>query len=789
MRPSAPAGAGPSAPAPAAGPGDADWMSDLRGDMMRNRPKTAMLPPEPPAPEPSSEWLSRIRAREQAESPQAAPPPESAPPPKFPPSPKGVKGKTSPVLAKPEPPAPPPAEENPREEEPVWLQRLRARRTQEDLSPPAAESAPEAGPTDASGLPDWLSRIRERAVDETGLGGEDQSYLSTPIQPPASEPTGPRTSFVPPSSPAEETFSPWGESSTAPIPPPTEPLVPKSENIPDWMNPPPAAHPSAGPPDKPSSMPDWLSPFAQQEPPAPAGPPPGTQPKPRESSPLRKPGGSKPLSRATPLLGPEWAAFTDSSASPPSPIPGSPAAFDAGMEPIVAPGGDEETPDWLADAQTGISPLPPTPARTPEPEPEEPPIPTPDIGELLRPDTMPDWMHRPEGAGAAGGEGAGQKATGQEGLEQAELPRWLEAMRPIQAVNVPTEEEERVESVGPLAGLRGVLSAEPVVAMPRRPGILAGNIDASPAQLSAADTLRRLLIEPEVRAARRAGRAMSWIPVLRRALALLLTLAVIFPLTGGIAIFSPPAALPPAGLTAGALVESLPTDRPVLAAFEYDASSAPELESGAAALLGHLARRNIPIAIISTQPNGATLAQGLINAGGVQGVGVPVVQRNLGYVAGGASGLRSLAHNMRDLLGVSDDDWQASGLSAVQGVGDFSMILVIAARPQTMRDWVEQVHTVAPDTPMIAVVSAASDALVYPYTQGSRPSIQGMIAGYAGAQAYGAKFLPGAATYSGSDLRWQAFGMGSLVTVLILIAGSAASLLAWGLRGSRRNME
>jgi hypothetical protein len=457
------------------------------------------------------------------------------------------------------------------------------------------------------------------------------------------------------------------------------------------------------------------------------------------------------------------------------------------MEPIVAPRGDEETPDWLAEAQTGIFPLPP--AHEPEPELESPPIPTPDIGELLRPDAMPEWMRRPEGAESEGEESAGQKGTGQEGLEQADLPRWLEAMRPIQAVNVPTEDEERVESVGPLAGLRGVLSAEPVVAMPRRPGILSGSIDAAPAQMAAADMLRRLLIEPEVRAARRAARAMSWMPVLRKAVALLLLLAVIFPLAGGGAIFSPPGALPAAGLMAGALVESLPADRPVLAAFEYDASSAPELETGAAALLGHLARRNIPITIISTQPNGATLAQGLINTGGVTDVGMPVVQKNFGYVAGGASGLRGLVHNMRDLLGISEVDWGASGLSAIQGVGDFSMILVIAARPQTVRDWVEQVHTAAPNTPMIAVVSAASDALVYPYTQGSKPSIQGMIAGYAGAQSYGAKFLPGAATYSGTDLRWQAFGMGSMVSVLILIVGSITSLLAWGLRGSRRNAE
>ena len=54
----------PAAPPPAGGEGEADWMSDLRGDMMRNRPKTSMLPPEPPAPAPpSDDWLNKIDDR------------------------------------------------------------------------------------------------------------------------------------------------------------------------------------------------------------------------------------------------------------------------------------------------------------------------------------------------------------------------------------------------------------------------------------------------------------------------------------------------------------------------------------------------------------------------------------------------------------------------------------------------------------------------------------------------------------------------------------------------------
>ena len=453
---------------------------------------------------------------------------------------------------------------------------------------------------------------------------------------------------------------------------------------------------------------------------------------------------------------------------------------------MVSPGGEEEIPDWLAGIRPGAD------ETTQEYEPEEAALPTPDIGELLSPDSMPAWMQRQEGqadSGSAPAPAPGQKAPGQENLEQADLPRWLEAMRPIQAAAVSTEDDDRVESVGPLAGLRGVLSAEPVVAMPRRPAILAGNIDATQAQNSAADLLRRLMIEPEVRAARRQARSMAIMPFLRKGVAALLLLAVLLPAFGVGAVFSPPGALPAAGQTAGAVVESLPVDRPVLAAFEYDASSAPELETGATAILGHLAKRGIPVFVISTQPNGATLAEGLLKSSGTTGITMPAVHYNFGYIPGGASGLRGLAANLHGSLGLTETEWNTPPLSGIAGVGDFSMILVIAARPQTVRDWVEQVHTAAPGTPMVAIVSAAADALVYPYTQGSRPSIQGMVAGYAGAQAYGARFLQEAAAYSGMDMRWQAFGMGSLVSMIILVVGAVVSLIAGGLKKSRRNSE
>jgi hypothetical protein len=74
------------------------------------------------------------------------------------------------------------------------------------------------------------------------------------------------------------------------------------------------------------------------------------------------------------------------------------------------------------------------------------------------------------------------------------------------------------------------------------------------------------------------------------------------------------------------------------------------------------------------------------------------------------------------------------------------------------------------------MISAASDALVFPYTQGSHPAIQGLVTGYAGAQAYRVNFLSDAPVDEWNAVRWQAFASGTLALFLTLLAGIIGSL-------------
>jgi hypothetical protein len=832
-------GEAPSEP-PSPPEGGGDWMSDLRGDMMRNRPKTSMLPPEPPMPVQSDDWLNKIEGGGSPASPAPTPPKRSAPlkrtappvspppereePPKRsapPPSPQEASPDTPTWLSKvraqvsaERQPAEPPEPAN-GEEDPVWLKRLRVRRTQDELASapsPGPEPEPEAEPASSDELPAWLSKIRDNAPGETeapvfgipGGGTEEQS-----------------------------TVSPWGAPAPKQTPHGTESITGKDSEpeIPDWMQyPSGASGPTGGEP--PVGTPDWMGSIAsalEETPPTPATPESGGRP----AGPVGRPptgrllGGQEAAEpgkgrgsgarRGTrtgniyPSAQPLSEPFPPSSAAPgPSPfgsdwefpaapptefpfpnpaeditVPSGSSAFLGGIEQKAPSGGNEDMPDWLEAAKNEPSaPLPPAVE-------EEPAVPTPDLNELLRPDAMPEWLHRPAETGKAepGGGPAVAQPVLPENLEQAELPRWLEAMRPIQSVAVPAEDEERVESVGPLAGLRGVLSAEPVVAMPRRPGIMAGNIDALPAQLTLTETLRRLLIEPEVRAAHRPVRAMALAPVVRKVMSAVLLLGIILPLLTG-PMFSNSVYQPQTNIQAGDLVAALPVDRLVLAAFEYDASSAPEIETGATVILEHLAQRGIHVVFISSQPNGTMLADGLLQLNQQMGMTMPELAADFGYVPGGAGGLRRLGGDLRSVIPDPALDWDSGPLSAIHAISDFSMILLFAANPQSVRNWVEQVHTSAPATPIVAMVSAASDALVFPYTQGSQPSLRGLVTGYTGAQAYRAHFLPATVPVEGVyAMRWQAYSSGILAILVTLFSGIIGSLVIGYIRKERRAAE
>ncbi len=89
-------------------------------------------------------------------------------------------------------------------------------------------------------------------------------------------------------------------------------------------------------------------------------------------------------------------------------------------------------------------------------------------------------------------------------LAPAELPSWVQAMRPIETATqgppAPVEEDERVEKTGPLAGLRGILPAETLVSEVRKPPAYPVNLQVSEKQRINAALFERILsseIQPQ----------------------------------------------------------------------------------------------------------------------------------------------------------------------------------------------------------------------------------------------------------------------------------------------------
>jgi hypothetical protein len=143
-------------------------------------------------------------------------------------------------------------------------------------------------------------------------------------------------------------------------------------------------------------------------------------------------------------------------------------------------------------------------------------------------------------------------------------------------------------------------------------------------------------------------------------------------------------------------------------AFDYDATQSPEMDAQASVLLRHLSARQASVVVLSLYPSGPAVAQAVINQT------LPVTDRvrieNHGYVPGQDVGV------------------------ALISTKAYSMVIELAASPDTVRWWVEQMAANPGAPPLLAGVSAAAEPMSQPYYSGKR--VVGMLAGVPDATAY-----------------------------------------------------
>ncbi|MEW6566875.1 MAG: hypothetical protein AB1449_01675 [Chloroflexota bacterium] len=637
------------------------------------------------------------------------------------------------------------------------------------------ESRPPSRPGD-EGMPDWLARIRSEAARGEEPEGEGEEAGEAPdwlrrLRPAEAGEEGPPEGEVP------EWLSGVEEA--------VEPPVAETEReVPDWLarirerqkveepvieEPPP-------PPEE-----DWIARLRKES--RPLTPP----PEPVEpSKPI-----SKPAFTVEPLVGDESAEWlkpsewggppkTPEPPKPPRPEPTPPRIPPVERKP--PPSGPAAEPDWFKELKTPADDnLPHVPALISEPEAEAPAAPADfDLGSI----ELPDWLSDLKAEAPAPKPPPPHDVHD---LAPATLPAWLEAMRPMETfrpvVEIQPEEDQVVEAAGPLAGLRGILLAEPAVAMPRQTTSAVARLTVTERQFALGDLLRRMVEEEEREAPARPA-ARRRLPLMRWAVALVVFLGVALPSFIGGPSFPIPTLVPPGLPSLVQRVNTLPVDRPALVVVEYEPAFAGELEAIAGPLLDHLVSRGIRVATVSTRASGPPLADRLMSrvaAPHDAALGADYV--HLGYLPGGPAAVQLFASDPRGAVtsgflipeGVEGNVWNSPVLSGTQRLSDFSAVIVLAAGTEIARTWVEQAHPWLGETPLIMVLSAGVEPLIRPYYESLEPQVDGILAGMPAAVAYEqANGRPEAAR-----ALWNAFGSGMLVAELVLVVGGIYGLASF----------
>ncbi|MCY4525408.1 MAG: fibronectin type III domain-containing protein, partial [Anaerolineaceae bacterium] len=185
----------------------------------------------------------------------------------------------------------------------------------------------------------------------------------------------------------------------------------------------------------------------------------------------------------------------------------------------------------------------------------------------------------------------------------------------------------------------------------------------------------------------------------------------------------------------------------VLVGMEYGPTAAGELDTVATVLLRHvLLRRAVPVVVSRYPVTLLRTEQMLTDLGQAGSTLATQLERNndlapnadwfvTRFLAGDLAGLRSLSMNLQKQLAM-DLRGTATGLN-IRQLDDFARILVIAERPEDLRQWAEQIAPLA-GSDMLGATGQAAMPLARPWL---RVALSGMISGFRDALTYDSLLL------------------------------------------------
>ncbi|MCB8962417.1 MAG: hypothetical protein H6651_19050 [Ardenticatenales bacterium] len=389
-----------------------------------------------------------------------------------------------------------------------------------------------------------------------------------------------------------------------------------------------------------------------------------------------------------------------------------------------------DLPDWLSGATIDESAAPMPAARTSSLDEEF--LSQDDISY----DEMPDWL-QPEQAdfdtalesalavqgsemiSAMGGEWAAMLAELPGAaedepeepiqLEAAEIPEWLQELKPDE--NAPHEAAEPEEVTGVLAGVRGVIDVEPVIALPRQAEQLQ-QVAVTDQEQQQAALLRQVAIAERAQVIHLGAQRARAIPAWARLLLAVLLIAAL--LASQLApvktlvdnLLTPP----PAPAESSAALDLLAgiNNQTVLVAVDYTPAMQGELDALARPLLAQLAAQGNQFVLMSQYPAGMALARQLT---------AELDTAELGYLPGEAVALRQLSSCLNDAA--------CEGLEAA--AGDIGLILLLTSERTSLQNWMEQVTALNDTIPLVAALPELLSPLAAPYLQTGQ--IDGALSG------------------------------------------------------------
>ena len=391
---------------------------------------------------------------------------------------------------------------------------------------------------------------------------------------------------------------------------------------------------------------------------------------------------------------------------------------------------------------------------------------------------MPDWLSKPQPDTNGVTPQQVETPARDESLSPVELPSWVQAMRPVESVlsetGGPSIESQPTEKEGPLAGLRGVIPSAPIGSS-RRPKAISLKLLATDEQQAGASLFEQILAGESAPRVVTSLSALTSQNVLRWVIA-----GVLFVVLGAIIflrsqLMPVSAILPPDVGAASSAIAAVPENSSVLVVVDYEPSLAGEMEAVSAPVLNQLILSRQPrLVFLSTSPNGAGLIERLLAT-------VQITAPNLGYLPGGSAGI----------MGFMAQPNRVIPSATAQSFSEYVAVIVLTDHAESGRTWVEQLDVAKQGDPSLAtqslilVTSAQAGPLLQPYV--SSKQVAGLVNGLADAARFEyANNIPSENRIARNY--WDAFGIGILLAMVLIIIGSVWSLVV-GIRARRANGE